>query len=151
MQSQGIGQVGSSPPPEHVMKRQDNPGKVDFLTLLAAQLRYQSPLEPMSERDMVAQLAQFSMLEELEKIRAGQEGQKGSADLLGDNLVTMSAVSLLGREITALIPSQNRQVIGKVTAARWEPAKGAEVQVKGEWIPWNALTGARLGEESEDG
>lgn len=41
-------------------------GKDDFLSLLAVQLQYQNPLEPMSDTDFVAQLAQFSSLEQLQ-------------------------------------------------------------------------------------
>jgi flagellar basal-body rod modification protein FlgD len=40
-------------------------GKNDFLMLLAAQLRYQNPLEPNNDADFAAQLAQFSSLEQM--------------------------------------------------------------------------------------
>lgn len=43
-------------------------GKNEFLQLLAAQLQYQNPLEPMSDSDFVAQLAQFSSLEQMEAL-----------------------------------------------------------------------------------
>jgi flagellar basal-body rod modification protein FlgD len=41
-------------------------GKNDFLNLLAAQMQYQNPLEPMSDTAFIAQLAQFSSLEQME-------------------------------------------------------------------------------------
>jgi len=150
---QPAGKVGSQPPSEHVVERKDAPGKVDFLTLLAAQLRYQSPLEPMSERDMVVQLAQFSMLEELEKIRTSQEGQATSAEGLGERLMTMTAVNLLGREVSAVMrddDGSDRTITGKVTAARWDSEDGAEVLVGDRWVPWHALTGARVGGHDDD-
>ena len=43
-------------------------GKNDFLMLLATQLRYQNPLEPTSESDFAAQLAQFSSLEQMQNM-----------------------------------------------------------------------------------
>lgn len=43
-------------------------GKDDFLQLLAAQLQYQNPLEPMSDTAFVAQLAQFSSLQQMEAL-----------------------------------------------------------------------------------
>jgi len=43
-------------------------GKNDFLNLLVAQLQYQDPLEPTKDSDFVAQLAQFSALEQMESM-----------------------------------------------------------------------------------
>lgn len=43
-------------------------GKNDFLELLAAQLSYQNPLEPMTDTAFVAQLAQFSSLQQMENM-----------------------------------------------------------------------------------
>ncbi len=40
-------------------------GKDDFLRLLVTQLRHQDPLQPMNDREFVAQLAQFSALEQM--------------------------------------------------------------------------------------
>lgn len=43
--------------------RQDQLGKMDFLNILVTQLRYQDPLNPMDDKEFIAQLAQFSTLE----------------------------------------------------------------------------------------
>ena len=42
--------------------------QLDYMKLLVTQLQNQNPLEPMSNEDMTAQLAQFSQLEQLENL-----------------------------------------------------------------------------------
>ncbi|MCF6239360.1 MAG: flagellar hook assembly protein FlgD, partial [Candidatus Marinimicrobia bacterium] len=72
-------------------------GEDDFLTLLVAQLENQDPLEPQSDTEFIAQLAQFSSLEQqtttnekLDELIAAQ----GSSN-------QMSAFSLLGQKVSA--------------------------------------------------
>jgi flagellar basal-body rod modification protein FlgD len=43
-------------------------GKQDFLKLLMAQLSNQDPLKPMDDTQMIAQMAQFSALEEMQAL-----------------------------------------------------------------------------------
>jgi len=45
----------------------------EFLILLVAQLKGQNPLNPIEGSEFVAQLAQFSSLEELTKIRSSMD------------------------------------------------------------------------------
>ena len=45
-------------------------GKDDFLKLLATQLRFQNPLDPMNSTEFTSQLAQFSSLEQLSNVSA---------------------------------------------------------------------------------
>ncbi|MCL1829500.1 MAG: hypothetical protein FWG32_08430 [Oscillospiraceae bacterium] len=43
-------------------------GRNDFLALLAAQMQYQDPLSPMEDTAFIAQLAQFSALQQMEAL-----------------------------------------------------------------------------------
>lgn len=44
-------------------------GKDDFLKLMIAQLQYQDPLSPMDNTQMIAQMAQFTSVEQLANIK----------------------------------------------------------------------------------
>jgi flagellar basal-body rod modification protein FlgD len=73
----------------------DQLGREAFLQLLIAQLSHQDPLEPMKDQEFVAQLAQFSSLEQLESINGGIQ-----ASLLMNQSVNNSlATNLIGKEV----------------------------------------------------
>lgn len=61
-----------------------------FMTLLSVQLANQNPLEPMSDRDFFAQMAQLGQVEGMDK--------------LNDSLQVSQAASLIGKKVTALRP-----------------------------------------------
>ncbi len=60
-------------------------GKEDFLLLLVAQMQYQDPLDPADNTDFVAQLAQFSALEQMSN--------------LNQTVSNNSAYALIGQEV----------------------------------------------------
>jgi flagellar basal-body rod modification protein FlgD len=73
----------------------DQLGREAFLELLISQLSHQDPLEPMKDQEFVAQLAQFSSLEQLESINGGIQ-----ASLLMNQSVNNSlATNLIGKEV----------------------------------------------------
>lgn len=72
-------------------------GKDDFMKLLLAQLKNQDPLNPMSDTDFAAQLAQFSSLEQLTNLNTELQTQ-------GVNQLTLGyaqSANMVGKEVTA--------------------------------------------------
>ncbi len=72
-------------------------GKNDFLKLLTTQLSHQDPLNPMDDKDMTAQLAQFSSLEQLTNISAGIDTLNTT---MNQGQLT-NAVSYIGKSVRA--------------------------------------------------
>jgi len=66
-----------------------------FLKLLVTELKYQDPVEPMKDRDFIAQMAQFSSLEQLQNMNNTNEY------LLRLNQMAFSfnTVSMIGKKI----------------------------------------------------
>lgn len=71
-------------------------GKDAFLNLLMTQLRYQNPLEPVKDQDFIAQMAQFSALEQMQNLSRTME-----LFLLEERLTNLmaQATALLGRKV----------------------------------------------------
>lgn len=76
---------------------ENNLGKQDFLKLLVAQLAHQDPLQPMENSEFVAQLAQFSSLEQLVGVNTNL-----SLLQVGQAAITNSSLAgLVGKEVEA--------------------------------------------------
>lgn len=81
--------------------------QTDFMTLLVNQLRYQNPLEPMSNSDMTAQLAQISQLEQMEKV-------SGFSQQLLQATQRSEAADLIGKQIMFTPADSDSPVMAKV-------------------------------------
>lgn len=72
-------------------------GKDDFLKLLITQMRYQDPLNPMDNNAYIAQLTQFSSLEQITN--------------LVQSYTTSQAFSLIGKNVTAVMPDEVGNIV----------------------------------------
>lgn len=71
-------------------------GKDDFLKILIMQLANQDPLNPMEDREFIAQLAQFSTLEQMTNMSVSME----RLALMTEQTALMSFNQFIGKQVT---------------------------------------------------
>lgn len=84
-------------------------GKQDFLNLLILQMRHQDPLNPMDNQAMLAQMAQFSSLEQMSNLN---ENFANANQISG----FMDATRLLGKDVDVFDPSSAPDSPGVITS-----------------------------------
>jgi flagellar basal-body rod modification protein FlgD len=82
-------------------------GKHDFLLLLSAQLRFQDPLNPQSDSDFAAGLAQFSSLEQMQNMNTSLEIMTNyqSYGLVGKFVIAEALIAGRWEEIPGVVDS----------------------------------------------
>jgi len=90
------GTTGTSNPITNVVE--NDLGKDAFLELLVTQMQYQDPLEPVDNTQMIAQLAQFSSLEQMQNLNTGFNTLSGNIDQLN----FLSASNMIGKEVSGI-------------------------------------------------
>jgi Flagellar hook capping protein len=88
-------------------------GKNDFLNLLVTQLRYQDPLQPTDDKEFIAQMAQFSSLEQMQN--------------MSGSMTKSQAFNLIGKVVTATTTDDKTQEVsaiqGTVTSVKMKDGK----------------------------
>ncbi len=88
---------------------QNTLGKDDFLKLLITQLSHQDPTQPLQDREFVAQMAQFSTLEQMTNMT-------GELSKVLGLLARSQAVALLGKTVEIAGADGQPGVTGRVEA-----------------------------------
>lgn len=103
-------------------------GKDDFLKLLITQVQHQDPMNPSSDTDFIAQMAQFSALEQMQN--------------LNNSFSYSMGFSMMGKYISAEITDEDgevTQVTGKVESVRMSAGK-VIAMVDGQEVPIEKIT-----------
>lgn len=74
-------------------------GQEDFLKILSVQFQHQDPMKPMEDTAFIAQMAQFTSLEQMTQMRKDQQILTGSA-YLGRNVTVQDEN---GKPVTGLV------------------------------------------------
>lgn len=88
-------------------------GKDDFLKLLITELQYQDIMSSQGDKEFIAQMAQFSSLEQMSNLSATME------KFIKTQMVSQSA-GLIGKEVEALSLDQSQLIKGIVTGTYFE-------------------------------
>ncbi len=104
-------------------------GKDDFLKILVTQLSHQDPTNPMKDKEFIAQMAQFSSLEQMNNMASQMEG-------LSKTLASGQTVGLLGR--TVEIARAGTAVTGTVEAV--SAGENPQLMVNGEYYSYEQIT-----------
>lgn len=71
-------------------KGEQSLGQEEFLEILAAQLQNQDPMQPLEDKDFIAQMAQFSSVEQISKLTEEtkwfRQAMGISSDLIGKSV-----------------------------------------------------------------
>jgi len=103
-----IESIGAAAPADTA---QSSLGQEDLFKILLTQLNYQDPLKPMDNQEFIAQLAQFTSLEQTQ-----QMNQK--LDQLLQSETVGQAISLLNHDIQVSLEATTE--VGEVTAINFD-------------------------------
>ncbi|HHV64785.1 MAG TPA: flagellar biosynthesis protein FlgD [Peptococcaceae bacterium] len=92
-------------------------GKDEFLKLLIAQLRNQDPMNPMQDTEFIAQMAQFSALEQTIKMYNSLEAMRTSMNMLLNQSLLTQGAALIGKEAVG-IDNTGQEVFGRINSIK---------------------------------
>ncbi|OEU71606.1 MAG: flagellar hook capping protein [Desulfovibrio sp. S3730MH75] len=115
--------MAASNMPEHKTQL----GSDDFLKLLLTQMQNQDPANPMEDKEYMAQMAQFSSLEQLTKLNTTMTGVANN----GAQEQMVSAVGFIGKEVKAegYNVSRSDGEISKIFYGLGEPVANAFINI----------------------
>jgi flagellar basal-body rod modification protein FlgD len=108
-------------------------GKDTFLKLLISQMRNQDPLNPVDDKEFLAQMAQFSTLEQIQNLsNAMEKGLDNLSSTVEDKLAeTYKALVGINNNLLLQQNFQAMNLLGKEVVAKLLSAEGQEEMIEG--------------------
>ncbi len=119
---------GITPTPDAKRAPKQDLGKNEFLQILSVQLSNQDPLQPMQDTDFIAQMAQFSSLEQMSE--------------LNNSFSSSQAYSLVGKDVVGAVKDENgltTHILGRVTGVVRQGGMDY-LQVGGYYLPLSSVS-----------
>ncbi|MDR3304224.1 MAG: flagellar hook assembly protein FlgD [Treponema sp.] len=104
-------------------------GKDDFLKILITQLSYQDPTAPMEDKEFIAQMAQFSTLDQMTSMAS-------DFSRLASMLAGNEATAALGKNVELVHGDTVTQGVVKAITKDESP----QILVNGQYYQWNQVT-----------
>ncbi len=101
-----VSTIGGPSPNQNAAAQPAAVGQEDFLKILLTQLNYQDPLKPLDNQEFLAQMAQFSSLEQSRQLNE-------RIDTLLTIQASTQSIGLLGK--TVEVSTESGAVVGQVT------------------------------------
>lgn len=102
-----------------------NLGKDDFLKLLITQLRMQDPMEPLKDKEFIAQMAQFSSLEQMQNLNQSFKELKETVTELDNSfqgsISKLQSLGFIGKEVEYMYDGESSRDV--VTGVRFEDSQ----------------------------
>jgi len=119
-------------------------GKDQFLQLLITQLKYQDPTSPVDDKEFIAQLAQFSSLEQMQNLNTNMSDM-----MLGQQKLTAlgQATQMIGQQVE-LFTHEGESLFGKVTGVQFKDG-WPQIMVNGRLYDFGEVVAIREGATDE--
>ena len=110
-------------------QRNDHLDKSSFLKILVKQLEHQDPLNPMNDREFIAQMAQFSSLEQMQNVAESVQSMK-----------SFQANSLVGKYVIGKDFITGRPLEGNVDQVMFDASNKVFLRVDGRRMKLEDMT-----------
>lgn len=94
-------------------------GKDDFLKLLTTELRNQDPTQPLDNKDFIAQMAQFSSLEQMNNVSTSMTDLSKIMTNFSQQSSLTQGAAMIGKWVSGIDTDGKTTIEGTVESVKW--------------------------------